>query len=70
MQRDNSAENRLAFMSALCVLRDDAGTNLDLLAKTERARKDRATSDTTLEIINLCTRFVDVEGTNDDEFWF
>lgn len=67
VQRDDATEDRLALVPALRILGDDAGTDLDLHAEAQDTRQDRATSDTTLELVDLGTGLVDVEGTDDDE---
>ena len=69
MQTHDPAEDRFAPIPALGVLCDDARTNLDAHAEFEDAFQNGAASDAALEIVNLGTGFVDVEGTDDDQPW-
>lgn len=61
MQRDDSTEDGFASVPALRVLRDDTRSNLNLLAESQNAGEDGATSNTTFQVINFCARFVDIE---------
>jgi len=61
MQRDNPAKDRFAFVPTLRVLRNDTGPNLNLLTEPQNTSEDRATSNTTFQIVNFGTGFVDVE---------
>lgn len=65
-ERDDSAEDRLALDLALLVLADDTGPDLDLVAKLQHTGKDGATSNTTLQVLNLGTWLVDIEGSDDN----
>ena len=67
MQGHDPAEDRFALVTSLCVLRDDARPDLHFLAKPEHAGKDGATGDAALELVDLRTRLVHVEGTDDDQ---
>lgn len=67
MQGDDAREDGFAAITALCVLSDDAGADLDLLAEAEDAGEDGATGDAALELVDLCAGLVDVEGTDDDQ---
>jgi hypothetical protein len=68
-QRHDSTEDWLAFDLALVILGDNAGSNLNLIAKLEDTSEDGASSDTSLEILDLGTGFVDVETADDDHVW-
>ena len=70
MQGDDAREDGLAAITALRVLGDDARTDLDLLAEAQDTRQDRPTGDTTLELVDLSTGLVDVEGSDNDEAGF
>lgn len=65
-QRDDSREDGLALDLALAVLGDDARADLDLVAELQHTGQDGATGDTALELVNLGTGLVDVEGADDD----
>ena len=69
MQRDDAGEDRLAPIAALCVLCDNARPDLDLLSEAEDTGEDGTASNTALELVDLGTGFVDVEGTDDDQAW-
>jgi hypothetical protein len=51
----------LHSVPTLRVFCNDAGSNLNLLTEPQNAGEDRATSNTTFQIVNLGTGFVDVE---------
>ena len=61
MQRDDSAEDRFAFVPSLSVLCNDARSDFDLLAHPKNAGEDRATSNTTFQVVDFSTGFVDIE---------
>lgn len=68
-ERDDAREDGLALDLAFVVFADDTGTDFDLVAELQDTSEDGATGDTTLELVNLGTRLVDVEGTDDNEVW-
>lgn len=61
VQRDNSTEDGFAFVPTLCVLRYDTRSNLNLLTEPQDTGEDRAASDTTLQVVNFGTGFIDIE---------
>ncbi|OSS54826.1 hypothetical protein B5807_01369 [Epicoccum nigrum] len=65
-QRDDSREDGLALDLALAVLGHDAGPDLDLVAQLQHTSQDGTTSNTALQLVNLGTGLVDVEGSDDD----
>ena len=65
-QGDDAGEDGLALDRALVVLADDTGANLNLVAKFQDTSKDRTTSNTTLELLDLGTGLVDIERTDDN----
>jgi hypothetical protein len=65
-QGDNAGEDRLALDGTLVVLADDTGANLNLIAELQDTSENRATSNTTLELLNLGTGLVDIERTDDN----
>lgn len=64
-ERHNAGENGSALDLALLVLGDETGADLDLIVQLYNTGKDRTTGNTTLELIDLGTGLVDIEGTND-----
>ena len=68
-QRDDPREDGLAPILACCVLRDDTRSDLDLHTEFEHARKNRATSDAALELVDLRSGLVHVERADDDQSW-
>ena len=66
VEGDDAAEDGLALEGALLVAGDDAGADLDLVAELEDTVEDTATGDTALELVDLGTGLVDVEGSDDD----
>ena len=66
VERHDAAEDGRALESATVVTGDDTRTDLNLIAKLDDTVQDTATSDTALQVIDLSTRLVDVEGSNDD----
>lgn len=65
-QRNNPAVNGPALNLALLILAHNTRPNLNLVSKLEHTSQDTTTSDTTLELLNLGTRLVDVKGPNDN----
>ena len=65
-QGDDAREDGATLDLAVLVLGDETGTDLDLVVELEHTGQDGATSDTTLEVLDLGTGLVDVEGTDDD----
>ena len=61
VQRDDPTKDRFAFVSTLRVLRNDARSNLNLLTESQNTSKDRATSNAAFQVVDLGTRFIDVE---------
>ncbi len=55
-------------MLALGVFAHDTWTYFDLLAKPKSTRQDGTTGNATLEFVDFGTGFVDIEGTDDDQF--
>lgn len=68
MQRYNPTEDWLALVLALCVFAHDTWANFNLLAESKSTGQDGTTSNTTLEFVDFGTGFVDIEGTDDDQF--
>lgn len=66
VEGDDAAEEGGALEGAAVVARDDAGADLDLVSQLEDAVQDTAAGNAALEIVNLGTGLVDVEGTDDD----
>lgn len=67
MEGHDAAEDGFALIASCVVLRDDAGSDLDLLSEAQDTREDGAAGDTAFEIIDLRTRFVHIERADDDE---
>ena len=65
-QGDNAGEDRLALDGTLVVLADNTGANLNLVAELQDTSKDRTTSNTTLELLDLGTGLVDIERTDNN----
>lgn len=66
VKRDDSAEDRRALEGTRIVSRNDARSDLDLIAQLDDTVENTATSDTTLQVVDLGTRLVDVERSNDN----
>lgn len=66
VEGNDSAEDGSALEVALVVTGDDTRTDLDLVAELEDTVEDGTTGNTTLELVDLGTGLVDIEGTNDD----
>jgi hypothetical protein len=67
MERHNPAINRLALIPALVILRHDTWPDLNFQPNSQNTLEDGTTSDTSLELVNLGSGLVDIEGTDDDE---
>ena len=65
-ERNDSAEDGLALDLALLVLADDTGPDLNLITKLQHTSEDGTTGNTTLELLDLSTGLVDIEGSNDN----
>lgn len=65
-QRNHPGVDGLALNLSALVFRHDTGTDLNLVAEFQHTSQDTATGDTTLELLNLSTGLVDVEGTDDN----
>ena len=65
-ERDDSAKDGSTLDPSLLVLRHQSGANLDLVTKLQDTSKDTTTGNTTLEILDLGTRLVDIEGSDND----
>lgn len=63
---DNAGEDGLALDGTLVVLADNTGANLNLVAELQDTSKDRTTSNTTLELLDLGTGLVDIERTDNN----
>jgi len=66
-KRHNPRKYRNTIHPSLCIFRDDPGTNLNFITQFQNAREDRSTSHTALEFGDFGTRFIDIEGADDDE---
>lgn len=66
VERDDATEDGCALESTVVVTGDDTRANLDLVAELDNTVEDTATSNTTLEVVDLSTRLVDIERTNDN----
>lgn len=64
-ERHNAGENGSTLDLALLILGDETGADLNLIVQLYNTGKDGTTGNTTLELINLGTGLVDIEGTND-----
>lgn len=69
IQRQNSAEDTLALVPSLRVLSNDTRSDLYLHTQAEDTSEQRSTGDTTFQLVDLGSGLVDVEGSDDDEFW-
>lgn len=67
-QRHDAGIDGPAANVALLVLGDDARSDLDFVAELQNTLQDGTSGDASFELVNFGTRFVDVEGTDDDEF--
>jgi len=65
-QSNNSGEDGLALNLALLVLADNTGSDLNLVTELQYTSQDTATSNTTLQVLNLSTRLVDIEGSDNN----
>lgn len=65
-ERHDPAEDRLGLDLALLVLGDNTRPDLNLVAELEHTSENRATSNTSLELLDLRAGLVDVEGTDDN----
>lgn len=52
---------------ALVVLGDDTRSDFDLLSELEHTGQNGTTSNTSLELVHLGTRLVDIERSDDDQ---
>jgi len=68
-KRHYPAEDRSALDLALVILADNTWTDLDLVTELQDTSQDTATSNTSLQLLNLSTWLVDIERTNDDHVW-
>lgn len=69
MQRDDAREDGLAAVASLCILGHNTRPNLNLLPEAENTGEDGTTRDTALELVDLRTRLIDIEGTDNDQPW-
>lgn len=65
-QRHHPGVDGLRLDLALLVLGDDTWPDLDLVAELENTSENRTTGNTTLQLLDLGSGLVDVEGTDDD----
>ena len=65
-QSNNSGEDGLALNLALLVLADNTRSDLNLVTELQYTSQDTATSNTTLQVLNLSTRLVDIEGSDNN----
>jgi len=63
------AEDGSALNLALVILADDTWTNLHFITELQYTGQNTTTSNTSLQILNLGTRLVDIERTDDDHVW-
>lgn len=66
-ERGDTRVDRTAVDLALVVFCDDTRSHLDFLTQLQHTRKDRATRNTTLEVVNFSTGLVDIERTDNDQ---
>lgn len=66
IEGDDAAEDGRALEGALLITRDDAGTDLNFVAELEDTVQNGTAGNATLELVNLGTRLVDVERSDDD----
>ena len=64
-ERLNAREDGSALNLAVLILGDQTWPNLDLIANLQNTSENGTTSDTTLQLVDLSTGLVDIEGTND-----
>lgn len=67
MQRDDLAKDRVTSISSRVVLCHDTWPDLDFLPQVEDTGEDRSTGDTSFQVVDFGSRFVNVKGTDDDE---
>jgi len=65
-QCDDSGEDGLALNLTLLVLADNTRSDLNLVTELQYTVQDTATSNSTLQILNLGTRLVDIERSDND----
>jgi hypothetical protein len=61
VERDDSAENGSALEGTAVVSGDDTRSDFNLITKLDNTVKNGTTSNTTLEVVDLGTRLVDIE---------
>lgn len=66
VERNDSAEDGGTLEGTAVITGHDTRSDLNLVTQLDNTVKDRTTSNTTLEVIDLSTGLVDVEGSNDD----
>lgn len=66
VEGDDTAEDGSALESTRIVSGDDTRSDLNLVAQLDDTVQDTATSNTTLEVVDLGTRLVDIKGSNDN----
>lgn len=66
VERYNTREDGSALNGALVIASNDTGADFDLIAKLDDTVQNRTTSNTALEVINLSTGLVDIEGSDDN----
>ncbi|KAI6772529.1 hypothetical protein HG530_003487 [Fusarium avenaceum] len=66
VEGDDSAEDGSALEGTAVVSGDDTRSDLDLVTQLNDTMENGTTSNTTLEVVDLRTRFVDIERSNDD----
>ena len=67
VQRDDLTKDRFTSISSRVVFGHDPWSDLYFLAEVEDTSEDGATGDTSFQLVDLSSRFVDVKGTDDDE---
>ena len=67
VQRDDLAKYRFRTVSSRVVLGHDAWPDLDFSPEVEDTGEDGATGDTSSQVVDFGSRFVDVKGTDDNE---
>jgi hypothetical protein len=65
-QSDDSGEDGLALNLALLVLADNTGSDLNLVTELQYTSQDTATSNSTLQVLDLGTRLVDIERSDNN----
>jgi hypothetical protein len=63
---DNSGEDGLALNLTLLVLADNTRSDLNLVTELQYTVQDTATSNSTLQVLNLGTRLVDIERSDNN----